>query len=223
MPLINKNIKNKQKRTAEFVKAKAEKKKETKKRRAAREEERRVLGDAAPPKPKPTTQEEHREYDDTVVLQNDDEVHGDEKEDEFEPYYNHTKIPKIMMTTRPRPSKNAFLFLSELQGMIPNSFVYKRGDYNIREICDLAASKGFTHLIVLNETNKEVTSMLLCHLPEGPTALFKVSSFIPHEQIYGVGAVTNHQPELILNNFTTRLGRRVGRMLGSLFSRILSC
>ena len=65
--------------------------------------------------------------------------------------------------------------------------------------------------------------MLLCHLPEGPTALFKVSSFIPHEQIYGVGAVTNHQPELILNNFTTRLGRRVGRMLGSLFSRILSC
>ena len=51
MPLINKNIKNKQKRTAEFVKAKAEKKKETKKRRAAREEERRVLGDAAPPKP----------------------------------------------------------------------------------------------------------------------------------------------------------------------------
>ena len=92
MPLINKNIKNKQKRTAEFVKAKAEKKKETKKRRAAREEERRVLGDAAPPKPKPTTQEEHREYDDTVVLQNDDEVHGDEKEDEFEPYYNHTKV-----------------------------------------------------------------------------------------------------------------------------------
>lgn len=67
------------------------------------------------------------------------------------------QIPKIMMTTRPRPSKNAFLFLSELQGMIPNSFVYKRGDYNIREICDLAASKGFTHLIVLNETNKEVT------------------------------------------------------------------
>ena len=79
--------------------------------------------------------------------------------------------------------------------------------------------------------------MLLCHLPEGPTALFKVSSFIPHEQIYGVGAVTkanllsnlrcvgavtNHQPELILNNFTTRLGRRVGRMLGSLFSRIFS-
>ena len=32
-----------------------------------------------------------------------------------------------------------------------------------------------------------------------------------------VGRKTSHQPEIILNNFTTRLGRRVGRMLGSMF------
>jgi ribosome production factor 1 len=31
------------------------------------------------------------------------------------------------------------------------------------------------------------------------------------------GRVSGHRPELILNNFNTRLGRRVGRMLGSLF------
>lgn len=38
--------------------------------------------------------------------------------------------------------------------------------------------------------------------------MFKVMSFVPHEDIAGVGEVTNHNPELILNNFTTRLGRR---------------
>ncbi|KAK8802152.1 hypothetical protein WA158_006546 [Blastocystis sp. Blastoise] len=217
MPLIREDILNKQKRSELYAKALATKKKEQKKRRQQREEERKTLGDAAPPKPVPTTQEDHREYDDTVVLKNDDEVYGDEAQDEFECYYNHSKVPKVMITTRPRPSRQLFFFLSELQSLIPNSFVYKRGEFHVREICDMAASKGFTHLIVVNETNKKVHSLLLCHLPEGPTALFKISSFIPHEDISNVGAVTNHQPELILNNFTTRLGRRVGRMLGSLF------
>jgi len=33
----------------------------------------------------------------------------------------------------------------------------------------------------------------------------------------GHGRVSGHRPELLLNNFNTRLGRRVGRMLGSLF------
>lgn len=35
--------------------------------------------------------------------------------------------------------------------------------------------------------------------------------------IYNHGTVTAHQPELILNNFGTRLGHRVGRFLGSMF------
>ena len=33
----------------------------------------------------------------------------------------------------------------------------------------------------------------------------------------GHGRATEHKPELILNNFGTRLGRRVGRMFASLF------
>ena len=47
--------------------------------------------------------------------------------------------------------------------------------------------------------------------------MFKVMSFVPHEDIAGVGEVTNHNPELILNNFTTRLGRRFGRFFGSMY------
>lgn len=33
------------------------------------------------------------------------------------------------------------------------------------------------------------------------------------------GRATKHKPELILNNFGTRLGHRVGRMFASLFSQ----
>lgn len=42
-------------------------------------------------------------------------------------------------------------------------------------------------------------------------------SFVPHEDIANVGEVTAHNPELILNNFTTRLGRRFGRFFGSMY------
>lgn len=35
--------------------------------------------------------------------------------------------------------------------------------------------------------------------------------------LQGHGRASSHRPELILNNFDTRLGRRLGRMLASLF------
>lgn len=37
--------------------------------------------------------------------------------------------------------------------------------------------------------------------------------------LQGHGRATTHKPELVLNNFGTRLGRRVGRMFASLFSQ----
>ena len=61
---------------------------------------------------------------------------------------------------------------------------------------------------------------MIIHLPEGPTAAFKMSSSKHVGDIKGHGNATGHVPELILNNFTTRLGRRVGRLLGSLFPHV---
>ena len=71
-------------------------------------------------------QEDNREYDDTIVTQQDDEVYADEKDDEFEPYFSHKITPKIMITTRERPCKEAYLFVIELMGMIPNAYYYER-------------------------------------------------------------------------------------------------
>ena len=46
-----------------------------------------------------------------------------------------------------------------------------------------------------------------------------ILNFIKLVRIFpqGHGRATEHKPELILNNFGTRLGRRVGRMFASLF------
>ena len=63
-------------------------------------------------------------------------------------------------------------------------------------------------------------SLLVSHLPCGPTAYFKLSSFEPGAKIPGHGRPTSHIPEIILNNFSTRLGRRIGRFLGSFFPHV---
>lgn len=45
-------------------------------------------------------------------------------------------------------------------------------------------------------------------LPEGPTARFKLTNVVMPKKLHGHGRKTGHRPELILNNFSTRLGHR---------------
>lgn len=101
--------------------------------------------------------------------------------------------------------------------LIPNAFYYERRGFDVKQICSFASNKKFTHLMVLGERAKKCNGMIVSRLPEGPTAYFKVSNVELGSSIAGHGNKTSHQPEIILNNFNTRLGRRVGRFLGSLF------
>ncbi len=210
-------IKNKIKRQEVYLKRKKEKEKEKFERKLQRRKEAEELGDAAPPKQVPKTLDSLREADNTTVEANDHEVIADEEDDEFAPFFSGEKKPKIMITTRPRPSGKLFNFIADLMLLVPNSFFYRRKSYTLDEIQGWAAKKEFTHLIVLGEKNKVVNQLLLTHLPKGPTALFKVSSVKHHDDIRGHANSSFHLPEIILNRFTTRVGHRVGRFLGSLY------
>ena len=97
-----------------------------------------------------------------------------------------------------------------------------------------AKKKGFTDLLLFYEKNgipRKYTnvatnhhyadSLILSHLPDGPTANFRVSSMKLRSKIFNHGAAPgDSNPELILNNFDTMLGHRIGRMLASLFPQI---
>jgi len=64
-------------------------------------------------------------------------------------------------------------------------------------------------------------SLILSHLPDGPTATFRMSSVKLREHIFNHGAAPGDvHPELIMNNFDTMLGHRVGRMLACLFPQV---
>lgn len=210
-------IVNKSKRSEVYAKYKTQKKKLKKKLRELRVAEVEELGEAAPPKQIPKTIENTRIHDQSLVKEGDDEIAGDEKDDEFSAFFSNLSTPKIMITTRPKCSHKLYEFISDLMQMIPSAFYYPRENKLVKDLMNYGIGKNFTHLVVLGEKHKACNGMLVTQLPHGPTAYFKVSSFQPGAKIPGHGNSTSHIPEIILNNFSTRLGRRIGRFLGSCF------
>ena len=252
------HITNRLKRSEVYGKYLQQKKAQKRQQRLEREKQADALGEdngrtSASQQPKKTarTLDNTREVEPTLVLQ-DPEIQADEMEDEFARYFNRDTPPKVLITTRPRPSQKLFYFIADLQRLIPSLHFYPRKQFSLKEICSFATKRQFTHLIVLSESAKHCNGMTISHLgnpvvPQkkkdgdnddddlldankddaaqpsledvrvGPTAFFKVSNVVTSQDIPNHGSSTSHIPELNLHGFGTRLGHRVGRLLGSLF------
>lgn len=164
----------------------------------------------------PNTIESLRVKDDTVV-EDDAEIAEADEVDEFATYMSGERPPKLLLTTSPNPSKQLLAFIKELVLIVPSMYYYKRGTYRLQSIVKYATNKEFTDVLVLAEHRKKPCGLYICHLPEGPTSFFRLTNVKLAQEMYGSAALTTHSPEVILNNFTTRLGRRVARQLMALF------
>lgn len=154
------------------------------------------------------------EADDASLL---DELADDAFADYFKP---DGRPPKMLVTTSKHCSKNTYAFAAELIDTFPNAdFNRRNGNYTIKEIAGFAANRGYTDLMVVNEDRKQPNALSLVHLPAGPTYYFTLSSIQLAAEISGHGRSTAHTPELILNNFSTRLGLLLSRHLQTLFPR----
>eukprot|EP01102_Stenamoeba_stenopodia_P003676 TRINITY_DN13833_c0_g1_i1.p1 TRINITY_DN13833_c0_g1~~TRINITY_DN13833_c0_g1_i1.p1 ORF type:complete len:356 (-),score=86.61 TRINITY_DN13833_c0_g1_i1:95-1123(-) len=211
-------IKNKIRRNQVYQVEKAKKKKEKKQRREMRKKEAELLGDKAPPKQIPRTLDNTREFDETIVSPDDQEVIEDEATDEFAQYFNGAP-PKVLISTSDNPTHYHKDFVRELLSVFPNSKYFRRRKLTVQRILGAAKKQGFTDVIITEEDrqNKEINGLHLIHLPEGPTAYFKLSNIMLSKDIPDHGKPTSHPPELILNNFNTRLGHTIGRMFASMY------
>ncbi|CAM6102325.1 unnamed protein product [Calypogeia fissa] len=213
-------IRNKVRRSAVYAKVQKEKKRNKKqqiKDRNAAEQEALEIGELPPPRKIPKTIESTREADETLAQPDDDELNAEAAVDEFSRHFSHEQTPKVLITTSEACSTPTRKFIVDLLTVIPNAHYYKRGSYHLKQIVKYATNREFTSIIVINENRREPNGMLVVNLPAGPTAHFKMSNVVLNKKIKGHGKATRHQPELILNNFTTRLGHRVGRLFASLF------
>ncbi|EPX72967.1 brix domain-containing protein Rpf1 [Schizosaccharomyces octosporus yFS286] len=168
----------------------------------------------------PETIESKRVYDQTVLQDEpDEEVQAEIQDDEFAAYFNEERrFPKLLVTTSKRASRKCYDFASELLDCFPNAEFRKRtGNIEIHEIAEAATKRGYTDLIVLNEDRKQTNALTLIHLPSGPSFYFTLSSIQSAQEISNHGRSSGHIPELIINNFSTRLGLTVARAFQSLF------
>ncbi|GMM53251.1 rRNA-binding ribosome biosynthesis protein [Starmerella bacillaris] len=156
------------------------------------------------------TIESKRKYDETMqtVIE----------EDEFDQYFKEGKKPKVFITTSKKAKWQAFDFAAVLLDIIPDSeFFHRKDQFEIPVMAEMCAKRDYTDLIVINEDKKKVNGVSFIHLPEGPSFYFSISSLVMPEKIPNHGRATEHVPELILNNFSTRLGKTTGRLFHSLF------
>ncbi|XP_015127181.1 probable ribosome production factor 1 [Diachasma alloeum] len=202
-----------QMKVQKMMKAKAKAKKEMKKARIQ----------SGAPKQVPHTIESLREKDETTISGDlDDEENAEIKaelmNDEFAAYYRKDYEPKVLITYCDNPTRKTRIFGRELTRIIPNSLSLYRNRSGVKKMVKSATARGFTDIIVINEDQCQPNGMLVVHLPDGPTAQFKLSNVkITPELKRSHKEITEHRPEVILNNFTTRLGFTIGRMLGALF------
>lgn len=221
--ILPSTVKNKERRSAVHAKLKHQKKVDKRKKAKAREaDEKRALelGEELPPKKIPRTIENTREIDDTVCKPDDEELFAGNDADEFSSILKQDCAPKILITTSRFNSTRGPAFISDLLSVIPNAHYYKRGTYDLKKIVEYANNKDFTSLIVVHTNRREPDALLIIGLPDGPTAHFKLSRLVLHKDLKNHGNPTSHEPELVLTNFSTRLGHRVGRMIQSLFPQV---
>ena len=207
-------IKNKQKRLLLVGELQYEKNKEKHKERAARRKEEKQNPELKEKRLKenlPASIESKRVFDETLGA----EFEG---EDEFKQYFNTEKDPRVVLTTSFDARKEAYEFADMLMDFLPNvTFVKRKKDYTMKDMAKFCNNREYTDLIVINEDKRKVTGITFIRLPEGPSFYFSISSIVNGKKIPGHGRATDHIPELVLNNFNTRLGNTVGRLFQSLF------
>ncbi|XP_955086.1 RNA processing factor, putative [Theileria annulata] len=167
----------------------------------------------------PHTIESLRRFDETIVDPEDVEVKFEEQIDEFSDHFSRNITPKLLITSTRRPSEKMRTYMKELLLVLSNSFYFAREEYKLKEVVKHAKENGFTSILLVTQgSNKLPNGLYICSLPRGPTTFFKLTSLKLASEMKGAGVLVATKPEIVLNSFNTRLGRRIGRQIASLFS-----
>jgi len=202
-------IKNKLIRSEMYLKFKQERDNYKKKQRKEK--------DPDAPKQEPRTIENTREPEDSTVQPDDEEDQKDLAVDEFASYFSRERPPKIIVTTVDHPRAKTIRFCKEFSSTIPNAEFRYRQRSAIKDLVKDASKRGYTDVMIVNEDRRVPNGLLVIHLPDGPTANFKLTSVKYRKDLKKPGSMTYERPEVIVNNLKTRLGVCVGRMLASLY------
>ncbi|KAJ2078835.1 snoRNA-binding rRNA-processing protein imp4 [Coemansia sp. RSA 988] len=125
--------------------------------------------------------------------------------------------PKVVVTTSRDPSTRLQQFAKEMRLIIPNSQRINRGNYVVSEVVETCKANQVTDLVVVHETRGQPDSLIVSHLPYGPTVHFTLYNVVLRHDIENRGNISEAYPHLIFENFNSRLGSRIKSVLRYLF------
>lgn len=127
--------------------------------------------------------------------------------------------PKILLTSAHDPSDRMRRFLKEIRYLFPNCQQMNRGAQQIKGVVEAAVQNGFTDLIMVHESRGEPDTLVVCHLPYGPTAYFTMFNTVMRHEAVNMKEekMPTVYPHLIFHNFKTKLGERTATILKYLF------
>lgn len=133
-------------------------------------------------------------------------------------YLNATlQDPKVMVTTSRDPSDSLRRFMKELSLIFPGSHRVNRGKTSNDDLLKTATDLGYTDLVIVNEVRGIPSTLIVNHLPFGPTAMFTMYNVVTRHETDIQEKVKEAKPHLIFHNFKTKTGKRVATILKHLF------
>ncbi|KAL3936980.1 MAG: hypothetical protein SGBAC_007815 [Bacillariaceae sp.] len=182
-------------------------------------EQKRIIREAlAEGKPLPT--EVRASYDALRLEADAEDITTEKPKSHIDNEYGNAGLlePRVCVTTSRDPSSRLKQFVKEVKLLVPNSVRINRGNNRVDELMESCRQSEFTDVIIVQETRGEPDGLVVCHLPMGPTAFFSLSNAVlRHDLDPPAAPMSEAVPHIILHNFNTDLGKRVGNILKCLF------
>ncbi|KAI0601269.1 anticodon-binding protein [Biscogniauxia sp. FL1348] len=127
--------------------------------------------------------------------------------------------PRVLVTTSRDPSSRLSAFSKEIRLLLPTSIRLNRGNTILPDLTRSAQANGLTDIVLLHEHRGVPTALTCSHMPHGPTISFSLHNVVLRHDIPNSlkGTVSESYPHLIFDGFTTRLGKRVEKILKNIF------
>lgn len=122
--------------------------------------------------------------------------------------------PRIAVTTSRNPSSHLKSF-SKHMALMFNGIHVMRGKMSENELSEYCKRQEMTHLIVLRETKGNLSSMILCKYPHGPTYHFSVFNVKYQRRQKPIG----EKAYLVLDGMESDIGKRLKENLSLCFPK----
>lgn len=126
----------------------------------------------------------------------DEVIYGVQEEEVYHPF------PKIAVTTSHSPSSVLNSFSKHFSLMF-NGFHLMRGRMTEKELAEYCKTNGITHLFILRETKGNLSSIVFCKFPNGPTYHFSTFNVKYQRRLKPMG----EKAYLVIDGMDSELGK----------------